>query len=101
MPPRRRDHHGLRQIQNIQGWNSFEVLQGQGGDRPHDVRREALGGEGGARDREHDRRRKEGEPSGDDEFLKDVIRGTLQEIWKNVDAQVEVLESIRRKQAKL
>ena len=62
--PRRRNHHRLRQTQNGQGRNPLEVLQKQGGDRPHDLRGKALRCEGGARDREHDHQRKEGEPSG-------------------------------------
>ena len=36
-----------------------------------------------------------------DEYFKEVTRGTLQEIWENTDVQVQVLESIRREQAKL
>ena len=51
--------------QKIQGRNPFKVLQRQGGDPPHDVRGKALRGEGGTRDRWHDRRRKDGEPSGE------------------------------------
>ena len=39
--------------------------------------------------------------NGSDEFLKEVIVGTLREISENADVQVQVLESIRRKQAKL
>ena len=57
IPPRRRDHHDLRQTQNGQGRNPLEVLQGQGGDRPHDLRGEALRGEGGARDRRYNSQR--------------------------------------------
>ena len=39
---------------------------------------------------------------GDNEYLKEVIIGTLREIWENADVQVQVLlESIGRKQAKL
>ena len=37
--------------------NPLEVLQGQGGDRPHDLRGEALRGEGDARDRGCDHQR--------------------------------------------
>ena len=62
--PRRRNHHRLRQTQNDQGRNPLEILQRQGGDRPHDLRGKALRGEGGARDREHGRQREKGEPSG-------------------------------------
>ena len=35
------------------------------------------------------------ERDGDNEYLKEVIIGTLQEIWENADVQVQVLESIR------
>ena len=45
--------------------------------------------------------RKRLEENGSDEFLKEVIVGTLREISENTDVQVQVLERIRRKQAKL
>ena len=45
--------------------------------------------------------RKRLDEDGGDEFLKEVIVGTLRGISENVDVQVQVLESIRRKQAKL
>ena len=61
---RRRNHHRLRQTQNGQRRNPLEILQRQGGDRPHDLRGKALRGEGCARDREHGRQRDKGEPSG-------------------------------------
>ena len=45
--------------------------------------------------------RKRLDKNGRDEFLKEVIVGTLREISENADTQVQVLESIRGKQAKL
>ena len=41
--------------------------------------------------------RKRLDENGSDEFLKEVIVGTLREISENADVQVQVLESIHRK----